>query len=68
MKSVKCKSGLTGWRGNLHEVYTDFNDWKLWAESHGLHKKLGYKTPEATWDDNPMVEGSVQPSDYRKVK
>ena len=69
---VKCKSGSTGWRQRLQSVYADcadpFEAFKSYAEMYGLHTRLGYKTPAAAWKANPMVEGSTNPSDYRKVK
>jgi hypothetical protein len=68
MKRVKCKSGIEGWQERLKFLYADFAEFKHYADLYKLHKKLGYRTPKAAWDNNPLVEGSVNPSDYRKVK
>src|ERR1035441_9238260 len=67
MKRVTCKSGLEGWQGKLHEVYTDFAEFSRYAEALGLHFRLGYSTPLHAWQDNPTVQGSVIPADYCKV-
>ena len=68
MKEVICKSGIRGWQERLHFIYADFDEFNCYAEAYGLHFKLGYTTPQAAWDDNPLVEGSTTPADYRKVK
>lgn len=43
---VKTKSGVWGWRMRLRKVYSNLEEWTIYANFHGLHKKLGYKTPE----------------------
>lgn len=68
MKHVKCKSGLVGWQCHLHKNYADYEDFEFYAELRGLHTRLGYKTPESVWKDNPIVQGSVNPSDFCKVR
>ena len=68
MKEVKCKSGIKGWQERLQFLYADFDEFKHYADIFGLHKRLGYKNAIDAWNDNPLVEGSTNPSDYRKVK
>lgn len=67
-KRVKCKSGITGWQGKLRDQYNDKEEFLVWSEMYGIHKRLGYKSAETAWRANPTVQGSVIPSDYRKVK
>jgi len=67
MKIVKCKSGLNGWQGRLHEVYVDFSEFEMYCRLYNNHIRLGYKTPATAWRFNPLVQGSVSPSDYQKV-
>lgn len=63
---VKCKSGQTGWRSTLHENYdNDREQWLSCSETYGLANRLGYDDAEEAWDDNPIIEGSVIPSDFR---
>jgi hypothetical protein len=68
IRPAKCKSGLTGWQGRLHTVYLDLDEWKAYCRNYGLHRRLGYRSAVATWRANPVVQGSVDPSDYRKVR
>ena len=67
MSSVKCKSGLRGWRLRLTKVYASFEEFKQYCSIYGNHTRLGFETPEDAWTSNPLVEGSVDPSDYRVV-
>ena len=67
-KRVKCRSGLTGYQCRLRENYRDLEEFVSYAETYGLHTRLGYKTPQAAWKANPMIQGSVDPNDFRKVR
>lgn len=64
---VKCKSGLTGWQCRLQYNYTDFEHFKSYSDIYALAEKLGYDSAEDAWDDNPLIQGSVDPSDFCKV-
>jgi len=68
MRQVTCQCGLRGWQCRLRENYADFDEFKRYAETYGLHRRLGYSSPRAAWNANPVVQGSVDPSDFRKVK
>jgi hypothetical protein len=68
MKQVKCKSGITGWQARLRKVYANFEEFVSYCEIRNLHIRLGYKSPSSAWKWNPIVMGSVNPSDYQKVK
>jgi hypothetical protein len=67
MKQVTCKSGLKGWQGHLREVYASFCEFEGYSIMYGLHARLGYATPLKAWHDNPEIQGSVNPSDFRRV-
>lgn len=67
MKEVTCKSGLKGWRAKLQENYLNYREFKDYSIIFGLHTRLGYESPKDAWDANPLVEGSVEPSDFQKV-
>ncbi len=66
-KPHKCDSGITGWKGKLQDQYEDFADFEHYCEIFGNHTRLGYKTVQEAWDVNPIIQGSVIPSDYRKA-
>ena len=67
MKQVKCKSGITGWESRLRKVYDTYDQFRRLSEFYGLHTRLGYKTPKGAWRSNPVIRGSVIPSDYCKA-
>ncbi len=65
---VRCKSGSWGWRTRLRNNYKDEDEWITWNNHYGLAARLGFKSAHAAWLRNPVIEGSVIPSDFRKVK
>jgi len=66
-KQVKCQSGVQGWQCHLQENYPSFGDFQHYAELYGLHTRLGYDSPWEAWRTNPLIQGSVNPTDFRKV-
>jgi hypothetical protein len=68
MARVICRSGLGGWRCRLRRNYASFAEFEAYSETYGLHGRLGFKSAEAAWEANPVVEGSVEPSDFRRVR
>ena len=66
-KHVICKSGLRGWQAKLQKVYSSFEEFNMTCRIYSNHIRLGYLTPMAAWNDNPTIQGSVEPSDYCKV-
>lgn len=67
MKRVKCKSGVTGWQGRLRKNYSSFEEFEHYSEIYGISRRLGYQNAEEAWEDNPLIQGSVNPSDLQKV-
>ena len=67
MKTIKCKSGVRGWQDHLQKGYDSLEEFKGYCENYNLHTRLGFDTPEEAWEANPVVEGSVNPSDFRVV-
>lgn len=68
MRRVVCKSGLKGTRCRLRENYASMREWQQYSAMYGLADRLGFASAEAAWTANPMIEGSVNPSDFRIVK
>ena len=68
MRRVICKSGTRGYRCKLHRNYSSLEHFKSYDELWGLAKRLGYKSAENAWKANPMIEGSVNPMDFRRVR
>lgn len=52
----------------LHKVYADKEEFLAYDIVYGIAKRLGYKDPEKLWKDNPTVEGSTDPKDFRISK
>jgi hypothetical protein len=64
-KTVKCKSGITGWQDKLRTVYENSIElFKSYCEIYNNHKRLGFETPEEAWEANPTIQGSTNPEDY----
>jgi hypothetical protein len=56
------------WKAKLQKNYASFEEWESYSEVYGLAKRLGFKTPRAAWEANPLIQGSVNPSDFKVVK
>lgn len=52
------------WTSRLRANYADYEEFEHYSDTYGLHTRLGYKTPQAAWEANPMVKGSVNPEDF----
>jgi hypothetical protein len=61
------RSGLHGWQNRLQNEYKSLEAFEQYCSVYNNHLSLGYPTPEEAWDANPMIQGSVEPSDYCRV-
>ena len=68
MKRVTCKSGLEGWQAKLHEVYASFGEFEGYCMTYAIHTRLGFGSVRGCWRANPIVQGSISPSDLQRVK
>ena len=68
MKHVKCKSGLVGWQSRLKKNYQNFEEFRYYSEVYGIHERLGFSSAEEAWRANPLIKGSVIPSDLEVVR
>ena len=68
MKRETCDSGTRGcWRSRLRANYQSFAEFLSYAQIYNLPQRLGYKSALAAWRANPIVQGSTNPSDYRRA-
>jgi hypothetical protein len=67
MSRVKCQSGSKGWQQKLQTVYSSFSEFANYCFMYNNHARLGFASPEEAWKANPIIQGSVNPTDYRKV-
>lgn len=64
MRRVRCKSGQMGMRQRLQARYEfNYDAWESYSNMYGLAQRLGGETKEL-WDKNPIVDSSVNPSDF----
>jgi len=67
MKIVTCKSGIKGWQARVQEVYDSYEEMLAYNMNFGISQRLGFKTTKAAWETNPLIQGSVNPEDFRVV-
>lgn len=67
-KQVRCRSGIMGWQNRLRDEYDDYEQFAYFDEMYGLAGRLGYANARNAWKSNPIIQGSVIPSDYRRVR
>lgn len=63
IKSVICKSGIKGWQARVQENWSSLEELQGYDENYGIASRLGYETAEKLWEDNPIIQGSTNPSD-----
>ncbi len=64
---VRTQSGQWGWRSRLRVQYATREDFANWDDAYNLAERLGYSSPGEAWKANPVIEGSTNPGDYRRV-
>ena len=67
-KIVVCNSGEIGMQQRFKSIYDDYEDFLVFNKMFNIAKRLGYDNPKKLWDDNPIVQGSTNPSDFKIVK
>ena len=65
-KRVVCQSGITGGQRHLRDDYEDIEEFRGYSRMYGIAKRLGFRSVKAAWNTNPLIEGSVIPSDLRR--
>jgi hypothetical protein len=68
MKRVRCKSGIEGWQCRLRKNYSSFGEFERYSDTYGLHRRLSFETAREAWKSNPLVQGSVIPSDFQRAR
>ena len=64
---IICQSGEIGMRKKVHEIYDDYEDFLHYNSMFNIVERLGYPSPKTLWEENPMIEGSSNPKDFRVV-
>jgi hypothetical protein len=55
------------WQARLQSNYTNFAEFQYYSDVYCLAERLGYASARLLWDSNPVVTGSTNPADFRKV-
>ena len=66
-KVVKCDSGEIGIQSRLREIYDNYDEFLVFNKMYNITERLGYNTPKSLWEDNPIVQGSSNPKDFKIV-
>lgn len=56
------------WKARVRKVYKDLEELKAYNWAYNVVKRLGYKSAEKLWADNPIIMGSVYPADFSVFK
>ena len=61
------------WKARLQEIYASPEEWEAYAETYGLLDRLNrsggkFETCQVAWDANPVITGSINPSDFGLAK
>lgn len=67
MKRVTCLSGIKGYQCKLRESYDSYSDFLEYSQLFGLAERLGYDSALDAWRDNPTIQGSTVPGDFRAL-
>jgi len=65
MEKIICKSGIEGWKSKLQNVYSSIDEFKSFCKLYNIHKRLGYNSMKKAWNENPTIQGSVNPNDLQ---
>lgn len=68
MKAITLPSGRRGWRAHLQENYVNFSEFNNHCSNYLFHERLGFSTPASAWKANPIVQGGIDPSDFKIVQ
>lgn len=64
---MRGQSGLKLWRARVRTTYRTLAELRSYNRIYGIAKRLGYRNALTLWRDNPMIGGSVNPSDFRII-
>lgn len=53
---------------HLQKIYANYNEFLNYNEIYCIALRLGYRSAKKAWQDNPLVQCSTNPNEFRKVK
>lgn len=63
IKSVTCKSGIKGWQARVRDNWKDLPELEQYDNVYNIAGRLGYEVAADLWEENPIIQGSTNPSD-----
>lgn len=54
------------WRNRVQKTYVSLEKLREYNRYLGVANRCGYKNAKEMWDDNPVIQGSINPEDFRK--
>jgi hypothetical protein len=55
------------WKQHVQEVYESLEELESYDNTCGIAERLGYSDAESLWEDNPVIQGSTDPKDFKVV-
>ena len=52
------------WKAHVQKVYCSLEELEQYDAIYGIVKRCGYKSARKLWNDNPKIQGSVNPADF----
>lgn len=66
--AIRGKSGLKMWTSRVRKLYATLEECEAYCSAYGIADRLGYPDARALWDANPVIGGSVIPSDLKVIR
>lgn len=55
------------WKARVQSTYESLKELRQYNRVYAVAKRCGYRSAKAMWEANPVIGGSVDPSDFGKV-
>lgn len=52
------------WKAKVKSIYSSLEDLKQYDQIYGIAARCGYDNCADLWNDNPKIQGSVNPGDF----
>lgn len=56
------------WKSRIRKLYGSFEHWEAYDDTYGLAARLGFSSAKHAWSANPIVQGSLNPNDFKVVE
>lgn len=56
------------WNSRVRKLYGTFQTLQSYDSAYGIAQRLGFPTCSSLWKDNPVIQGSVHPSDLKVLR